>query len=118
VENDEYAKELSRDIHLNPARAKRVAYPGDYPGSSFGVYCGEKEAQDFIDFIKKKLKTNANVQQSRPDPTQLIQIRFTRVPSAINRVAELSILFFTFPITLASQFNYSLVSTFFILLIY
>jgi hypothetical protein len=78
VENDEYAKELSRDIHLNPARAKRVAYPGDYPGSSFGVYCGEKEAQDFIDFIKKKLKTNANVQQSRPDPTQLIQIRFTR----------------------------------------
>jgi hypothetical protein len=80
------------------------------PGLVLGVYCGEKEAQDFIDFIKKKLKTNANVQQSRPDPTQLIQIRFTRVPSAINRVAELSILFFTFPITLASQFNYSLVS--------
>jgi hypothetical protein len=86
------------------------------PGLVLASIVGKKKHR--ISSIKKKLKTNANVQQSRPDPTQLIQIRFTRVPSAINRVAELSILFFTFPITLASQFNYSLVSTFFILLIY
>ena len=35
IEADEYLKELSRYIHLNPVRAKTVTTPAEYPWSSY-----------------------------------------------------------------------------------
>jgi len=53
VEKDEYAKELSRYIHLNPVRAKMVETPGDYPWSSYSFYIGKKASPQWLhrDFI-------------------------------------------------------------------
>jgi REP element-mobilizing transposase RayT len=53
VEADEYAKELSRYIHLNPVRAGVVETPEAYGWSSYAGYIGAKEppawlARDFI----------------------------------------------------------------------
>ena len=53
VERDEYAKELSRYIHLNPVRAKIAETPGEYLWSSFGYYAGKKASPEWLhrDFI-------------------------------------------------------------------
>ena len=53
VEKDEYAKEFSRYIHLNPVRAKMVETPGDYPWSSHSFYIGKKASPEWLhrDFI-------------------------------------------------------------------
>ncbi|WAC08359.1 MAG: transposase [Thermodesulfobacteriota bacterium] len=53
IEADEYAKELSRYIHLNPVRVGAVKSPQEYPWSSYRNYCGEKKAPEWlkIDFI-------------------------------------------------------------------
>jgi hypothetical protein len=53
IEADEYAKELSRYIHLNPVRAGAVKRPQDYPWSSYRTYIGEKKAPPWLrmDFI-------------------------------------------------------------------
>jgi hypothetical protein len=40
VDKDEYAKELSRYIHLNPVRAGIIAKPGEYSWSSYRAYAG------------------------------------------------------------------------------
>jgi len=40
VDKDEYVRELSRYIHLNPVRAGISATPGDYRWSSYRAYCG------------------------------------------------------------------------------
>ena len=40
VDADEYAKELSRYIHLNPVRAKMVERPEEYKWSSYPYYLG------------------------------------------------------------------------------
>jgi hypothetical protein len=37
VEKDEYAKELSRCIHLNPVRAKMVQAPEQYAWTSYPI---------------------------------------------------------------------------------
>ena len=42
VEKDEYAKELSRYIHLNPVRANMVSAPEIYAWSSYRQYIGKK----------------------------------------------------------------------------
>lgn len=63
VEADEYAKELSRYIHLNPARVGAVKKPHEYPWSSYRDYIGERESPEWLkrDFILgmfgKKLST-------------------------------------------------------------
>ena len=44
VEMDEYAKELSRYIHLNPVRAKMADSPGAYAWSSYQYYIGKKKS--------------------------------------------------------------------------
>jgi REP element-mobilizing transposase RayT len=41
VDKDEYARELSRYIHLNPVRAGLAAKPGGYLWSSYNAYAGE-----------------------------------------------------------------------------
>jgi putative transposase len=53
VEKDQYAKELSRYIHLNPIRAKMVDTPEQYPWSSYRYFIGLRKAPEWlaIDFI-------------------------------------------------------------------
>jgi len=50
---DEYAKELSRYIHLNPVRAKAVGTPEDYEWSSYRYYIGKERKPEWLysDFI-------------------------------------------------------------------
>jgi len=48
VERDEYAKELSRYIHLNPVRAKLVEAPEDYVWSSYNFYIGQKKSPQWL----------------------------------------------------------------------
>ena len=43
VEMDEYAKELSRYLHLNPVRAKMVQTPETYEWSSYRYYIGQQK---------------------------------------------------------------------------
>jgi REP element-mobilizing transposase RayT len=53
VDIDEYAKELSRYIHLNPVRAKIVKTVEEYGWSSYPFYIGEKKPSKWLnrDFI-------------------------------------------------------------------
>jgi len=53
VEADEYAKGLSRYIHLNPIRAKIAETPEVYEWSSYSCYIGKKKAPEWLkmDFI-------------------------------------------------------------------
>ena len=48
VEKDEYAKELSRYIHLNPARVKIVETPAHYEWTSYNFYIGRKKAPEWL----------------------------------------------------------------------
>jgi len=48
IEADEYAKELSRYIHLNPVRAKIVEKPQEYKWSSFQDYIGAREPSEWL----------------------------------------------------------------------
>jgi len=53
IEADEYAKELSRYIHLNPVRANLAETPEQYEWSSYCYYIGRKKAPEWLkmDFI-------------------------------------------------------------------
>ena len=53
VDIDEYAKELSRYVHLNPVRAKMVKAPEEYEWSSYQFYIGAKKPPKWLhrDFI-------------------------------------------------------------------
>jgi hypothetical protein len=54
VDKDEYAKELSRYIHLNPVRAGIVDKPETYDwGSSYQYFIGREKAPEWLvmDFI-------------------------------------------------------------------
>jgi REP element-mobilizing transposase RayT len=53
VDIDEYAKELSRYIHLNPVRAKMVVIPEEYDWSSYKFYIGKQRSASWLyrDFI-------------------------------------------------------------------
>ena len=53
VDIDEYAKELSRYIHLNPVRAQMVETPEDYDWSSYKFYIGKQKSAKWLcrDFI-------------------------------------------------------------------
>ncbi len=48
VEKDEYAKELSRYIHLNPVRAGMVEMPEEYEWSSYQEYIGKREKPEWL----------------------------------------------------------------------
>jgi putative transposase len=48
VESDQYAKELSRYIHLNPVRAKMSEMPEAYDWSSYNYYIGRKKAPEWL----------------------------------------------------------------------
>jgi REP element-mobilizing transposase RayT len=53
VDIDQYAKELSRYIHLNPVRAKRVKMPEKYYWSSYRFYIGKQTPPEWLyrDFV-------------------------------------------------------------------
>lgn len=53
VDIDEYGKELSRYIHLNPVRAKMVETPEEYNWSSYQFYIGKQRPVKWLyrDFI-------------------------------------------------------------------
>ena len=48
VDIDQYAKELSRYIHLNPLRAKMVELPEEYEWSSYKFYIGKQKAAKWL----------------------------------------------------------------------
>ena len=48
IDEDEYAKELSRYIHLNPVRANIVENPADYEWSSYNQYAGRKKPEEWL----------------------------------------------------------------------
>ena len=48
VEKDEYAKELSRYIHLNPVRAGMVELPEEYEWSSYLTYIGKHKKPEWL----------------------------------------------------------------------
>ena len=49
VEADEYLKQLSRYIHLNPVRAKMVEHCKDYPWSSYRALGGYVESTEWLE---------------------------------------------------------------------
>ena len=64
---DEYAKELSRYIHLNPVRAKLTETPENYDWSSHKFYVGKQKSPKWLyrDFILSYFGTDiANAQKS------------------------------------------------------
>ena len=65
MEMDEYAKELSRYIHLNPVRAKSVETPDKYEWSSYNSYIGEEKAPNWLhrDFILSYFGDKVSVAQ-------------------------------------------------------
>jgi len=65
VEIDEYAKELSRYIHLNPVRANMVDKPEDYVWSSYQFYIGRKKPPKWLhrDFILRYFGNKVNLAQ-------------------------------------------------------
>ena len=48
IDIDEYAKELSRYIHLNPVRAKMVENPEEYDWSSYQYYIGRQKPPEWL----------------------------------------------------------------------
>jgi len=48
VDIDEYAKELSRYIHLNPVRAKIVQTPEEYTWSSYQFFIGKQKPAKWL----------------------------------------------------------------------
>ena len=49
IDADEYAKELSRYIHLNPVRAGIVGKPGEYEWSSYRYYTVKRKAPEWLE---------------------------------------------------------------------
>jgi REP element-mobilizing transposase RayT len=49
VDGDEYLKELSRYIHLNPVRARMVAKPDEYRWSSYPAYVGKVKPPHWLE---------------------------------------------------------------------
>jgi hypothetical protein len=65
VDIDEYAKELSRYIHLNPVRAKMVKTPEEYEWSSYQFYIGDKKPPEWLhrDFILQYFGNTVSIAQ-------------------------------------------------------
>jgi hypothetical protein len=63
IDADEYAKELSRYIHLNPVRVGMVAKPEEYRWSSYLDYCGERKRPEWLStaFILEYFGKDKNV---------------------------------------------------------
>ncbi|MGR3319159.1 MAG: transposase [Candidatus Anammoxibacter sp.] len=66
VDKDEYIKQLSRYIHLNPVRAKIVQKPLDYTWSSYSSFIGKTKENEWLEtegllgHFGRKLKESRN----------------------------------------------------------
>ena len=49
IDADEYLKQLSRYIHLNPVRAKITERPGDYPWSSYNAFLAKDKTPGWLE---------------------------------------------------------------------
>lgn len=49
IDTDEYLKQLSRYIHLNPVRIKLVTKPAEYPWSSYPTFISGIKAPDWLE---------------------------------------------------------------------
>lgn len=67
IEEDEYATQLSRYIHLNPVRARLVARPEDYEWSSYRSYIGQSRTPSWLkkDFIHGYFADKQRVAQKK-----------------------------------------------------
>jgi len=67
IDVDEYAKELSRYIHLNPVRAGAVGTPGKYRWSSYVYYADRRNCPEWLvtDFILGYFSEKASVARKR-----------------------------------------------------
>jgi hypothetical protein len=67
VEKGEYAKELSRYIHLNPVRAKMVGAPEEYDWSSYKYYIGKEKTPEWLQtgFILRFFGSKVSESQKR-----------------------------------------------------
>ena len=63
VDADEYLKELSRYIHLNPVRAKMVESPAEYAWSSYGAFIGKIKTPKWLEteWLLSQFGRTANV---------------------------------------------------------
>jgi putative transposase len=48
IDADEYLKQLSRYIHLNPVRAKMVSNPAEYKWSSYPAFIGKQKKPQLL----------------------------------------------------------------------
>ncbi|MBI9082066.1 MAG: transposase [Desulfobacterales bacterium] len=88
VEKDEYAKELSRYIHLNPVRAKMVKSPEEYVWSSYNFYIGKKNPPKWLnrDFILSYFGKNVSEAQRgyQKFVTALVDIEYKSPLTAVT----------------------------------
>ena len=65
VNIDEYAKALSRYIHLKPVRAKTVKDPAEYEWSNYQFYIGKKKPPEWLhrDFILQYFGNKVSIAQ-------------------------------------------------------
>jgi len=67
VDKDEYARQLSVYIHLNPVRARIIAKPGEYEWSSYRAYAGSASTSQWLhrEFILSFFASNEKTAQKR-----------------------------------------------------
>ena len=63
VEADEYFKELSRYIHLNPVKARIVNSPEEYKWSSYRTYISNADDSEIIDIAKAKILLGMGIKE-------------------------------------------------------
>ena len=67
IDADEYLKELSRYIHLNPVRANMVENPAEYRWSSYGAFIGTTEEPKWLEtgWLLSQYSSRARVAKSQ-----------------------------------------------------
>ena len=67
VDKDEYIKQLSRYIHLNPVRAKMVRDPSEYPWSSYSTFIGKTKEKEWLETGGLLRHFSEKIKKSRRD---------------------------------------------------
>jgi hypothetical protein len=93
VDVDEYAKELSRYIHLNPVRAGIVDDPEDYPWSSYSFYIGKQKPPKWLakDFTLS-LFSGTSLQRKRRYKAFVLSVLDQDYENPLSHVVESTIL--------------------------
>jgi putative transposase len=93
VDVDEYAKELSRYIHLNPVRAGIVDDPEDYPWSSYSFYIGKQKSPKWLvkDFILSFF-SGTSLQRKKRYKAFVLSVLDQKYENPLRNVVESTIL--------------------------